>query len=63
MRWLIVFCLVTAPALAQIAPLGPPGMAAARFPVPLRPVAFVLARSHCSRSRGYAFLSEANPTP
>ena len=43
MRWLIVFCLVTAPALAQIAPLGPPGMAAARFPVPLRPVASIIS--------------------
>ena len=43
MRWLIVFCLLTAPALAQIAPLGPPGMAAARFPVPLRPVASIIS--------------------
>ena len=43
MRWLIVFYLLSAPALAQIAPLGPPGMAAARFPVPLRPVASIIS--------------------
>ena len=43
LKCVAVFVLCAAPAWAQIGPLGPPGLAADRFPRPARPVASIIS--------------------